>query len=640
LISIKVIRATQPATDRPKLSFVKIVGRTVLATIALTSSVISGGCVGLAISLRNLPNVRTLQNYVPSQTSYIYDINGKLLSSLHEDANRRVVSLDQISPELKRAVLAMEDSEFYQHSAVSPEAVLRAFIANFKEGKTVEGGSTLTMQLVKNIYLSPTPKLSRKIAEAVLAIHLEQVFTKDEILQMYLNQIFWGHNSYGAETAAETYFHKSAAQLDLAESAMMAGLIQAPEIFSPFVNYKLAKQRQAIVLNRMVALKWITPAQAEAAQQESIYLGKLKTFHQVSHASYVTDAVIQRLIQHFGHHAVFQGGLRVQTTVDTELQQLAKDTVQQWHERLIDQGYHAGQMALVSVDPRTHFIKALVGGVDYSQSQFNRATESRRQPGSTFKPFVYYTAFASGKYTLDSLIDDSPISFPDGDSYYTPEDYDHRFLGRIPLRLALAQSRNIPAVKLGQAVGLDQVLQVARMLGIKSPLQPVMSLPLGSIELTPLELTGAYATFANNGWQSKTTLLLQVTNATGKVLLDNTPQPRQLLNPEAVAALNQALEGVVDHGTGTAARLDRPAAGKTGTTSDERDAWFVGYVPQLATAIWVGNDDNTPLGAGATGGELVAPIWRDFMKQALKDVPVRSFQLAFSSAHSPIANAN
>jgi len=285
-------------------------------------------------------------------------------------------------------------------------------------------------------------------------------------------------------------------------------------------------------------------------------------------------------------------------------------------------------MALVAVDPRTHFVKAMVGGVDYKQSQYNRAIQALRQPGSAFKPFVYYTAFASGKYGPDSTVYDSPVSYPDGYEYYSPQNYDGTFAGPMSIRRALEMSRNVPAVKLGQEVGLNKVIEVCRTLGIKSPIEPVISLPLGAVDLTLLEMAGAYATFANNGWHSDTTFIAQVTDSSGNLLLDNTPKPQLVLDPWAAASLNSVLQGVVDRGTATAASLDRPAAGKTGTTSSERDIWFVGYVPQLSVAVWVGNDNYAPLGYGATGGTLVAPIWRDFMEQALQGVPVQSFRPA------------
>ncbi|MBD1869914.1 penicillin-binding protein 1A [Oculatella sp. FACHB-28] len=590
----------------------------------LTSSVIAGGLVGLAISFRNLPDVRMLRNYIPSETSYVYDINGTLLDSIHDEVNRDVVDLNSISPDLKRAVIAIEDSQFFFHHGINPGSIARAFLANLEEGRTVEGGSTLTMQLVKNLFLTPERSLSRKVAEAVLALRLEQVFTKDQILEMYLNQVYWGHNTYGVETAAQSYFNKSASELTLAESAMMAGLIQAPESYSPFLDYQLARQRQSVILSRMRRLNWITAEEEATARQQPLRLGQVTSFR-ASQAPYVTEAVLQELNERFGQDSVIKGGMRVQTTIDLKLQRIAEETVTRGYQTIRRRGLNADQMALVAVDPRTHFVKAMVGGVDYNNSQYNRAIQAIRQPGSAFKPFVYYVAFASGKYRPDSIINDTPVSYPDGYETYSPQNYGGGFSGPITLRSALEQSRNVPAVRLGQSVGLNRVIEVVRTLGITSPIEPVTSLPLGSVDLTPLEMAAAYATFASGGWQSQTTFIVQVTDSTGKTLLDNTPQPQLVLDPWAVASLNDVLQGVVTRGTATSARLDRPAAGKTGTTSSERDIWFVGYVPQLSVAVWIGNDDYRPIGIGATGGGYVAPIWRDFMQQALQGVPVENF---------------
>lgn len=622
-------RPNQSNTPEAIFQFVKGVGKVtggmVLGITMLTSSVVAGGLVGLAISFRNLPDVRVLRSYVPSETTHIYDVRGQLLVSLHGEANREVVPLNQISPHLKRAVIAIEDSYFYSHHGVNPGAVARATLANWEQGSTVEGGSTLTMQLVKNLFLNPKRAFSRKVAEAVLALRLEQIFSKDQILEMYLNQVYWGHNTYGAETAAQSYFGKSAAKLNLAESAMMAGLIQAPESLSPFASYKRAKQRQFEVLNRMKELKWITPAEEAAARKQPLKLGRITSF-QTSKMPYITEAAVQELTKRFGRDALLKGGMRVQTTVDTKMQRIAEDVVKRGHNSLLNRGVYADQMALVAVDPRTHFVKAMVGGVDYRKSQYNRAIQALRQPGSAFKPFVFYTALASGRYTPESTVSDSPVSYPDGYEYYSPQNYDGSFQGSITLRSALEQSRNVPAVRIGQEIGLNKVIDVSRTIGIRSPIAPVVSLPLGSVDLTPLEMAGAYATFASNGWYSETTLIMQVTDSSGNVLLDNTPKPQLVLDPWAAAALNDVLQGVITRGTATAARIDRPAAGKTGTTSSERDIWFVGYVPQLATAVWVGNDDYQPIGHGATGGTYVAPIWRDFMTQALQGVPVENFR--------------
>jgi len=628
-VSSSIVHKKQPRDPSPGLEFAKGVGQvtggTLLAFTMLASAIVAGGLVGLAVSFRNLPDVRSLRNYIPSETSYFYDINGKLLARIHGEANREVIPLDRMSPDLKRAVLAIEDSSFFSHHGINPSGVGRAVVVNWQRGSVVEGGSTLTMQLVKNIFLSPERKFSRKVAEAVLAIRLEQILTKDEILEMYLNQVYWGHNNYGVQTAARSYFGKSAANLNLAESAMMAGIIQAPEHYSPFVSMTVAKQRQEIVLNRMRELGWITPEEEAAARQQEIKLGQIKSF-QGSAIPYVTEAAAQELAKRFGREAVLKGGMRVQTTVDAEMQRMAEESVKAGHKRLRDQGVRADQMAFVAVDPRTQFIKALVGGVDYSKSKFNRATQAIRQPGSAFKPFVYYTAFATGKYTPNSIVQDTPVSYRVPGGIYSPKNYDSSFSGPMSIRKALEVSRNIPAIRIGSAVGMSKVIETCRILGINSPMEPVPSLPLGAIGLTPLEMASAYATFANYGWRSEPTVIARVTDSNGNVLLDNTPKPQLVLEPWAAASLTDVMQGVITNGTGRAAQIGRPAAGKTGTTNSERDIWFVGYVPQLATAVWVGNDNYRPLGHGATGGGLVAPIWRDFMQKALKDVPVEKFR--------------
>ncbi|MEG4445017.1 penicillin-binding protein 1A [Microcoleus sp. AT9_B5] len=636
-MSTNAVRNNNTENSAPVFEFVqsvsKVTAGTILSMTMLASSVVAGGLVGLAISFRNLPDVRILQTYSPTETTHIYDINGKPLASIHDEANRDVVPLDQISPNLKRAVLAIEDSNFFTHKGINPGGIARALIVNLEKGRTVEGGSTMTMQLVKNLFLSPQSKFSRKVAEAVMSIRLEQILNKDQILQLYLNQIYLGHNLYGVETASRSYFNKSASNLTLAEGAMLAGLISAPEEYSPFVNYKLAKERQTIVLNRMKELKWITPAQETAARQEKIKLGKITSFGG-SQVPYVTQAVIQELTRRFGRDAVVKGGMRVQTTIDLKMQRIAEETVKAWHNRLYYQGLFydrdEGQIALAAVDPRTHFVKAMVGGVDYEKSQFNRAIQARRQPGSSFKPFIYYAAFASGKYSPDSVVYDSPVGYRDGDGYYYPQNYGGGFSGAVSIRRALEVSLNIPAVKLGQEVGLNKVIEICRVLGIRSPMEPVISLPLGAVDLTPLEMAGAFATFANNGWHSDTTFIVQVTDSSGNVLLDNTPKPKLVLNSWAAASVNSALQGVISNGTARAAQLGRPAAGKTGTTSSERDIWFVGYVPQLSVAVWMGNDNYRPMSYGATGGTIVAPVWRDFMSQALQGVPAESFKPASS----------
>lgn len=616
-------------SSSPSLQYVKditkVTGGTLLAITMLGSAIAAGGLVGLAISFRNLPDVRVLRTYVPAETSFIYDIKGRLLASIHGEANREVTPLDKISPDLKRAVIAIEDSNFYYHKGINPISVGRALVVNYQQGSVREGSSTLTMQLMKNVFLSRQRTFSRKLAEGVLAIRIEQILTKDQILEMYLNQIFWGHNNYGAQTAARSYFNKSAGSLTLAESAMMAGLIKAPQEYSPFVDMKKATEQQRTVLRRMRDLGWITPQEETKARAQKIKLGTIRSF-QGSASPYVTNAARQELIERFGSDAVAKGGMRVQTTVDAKMQKMAEETVVNWHRRIRNQGVRADQMALVAIDPRTHFVKALVGGVNPKKSEFNRATQAIRQPGSAFKPFVYYAAFATGKYTPNSIVSDTPVRYREASGYYYPRNYDNSFGGAMSIRKALEVSRNIPAIKIGRAVGMNKVIEICRTLGINSPMEPVTSLPLGAIGVTPLEMASAYATFANYGWQSEPTVIVRVTDSSGNVLLDNTPKPQLVLEPWAAASLTSVMRGVITSGTGRAAQIGRPAAGKTGTTSSERDIWFVGYVPQLATAVWVGNDNYRPLGHGATGGTFVAPIWRDFMTKALKSSPVQNFR--------------
>jgi len=619
------------AIAKPFLSGVaKATGGTVLGITMIVSAVAAGGLVGLALSFRNLPDVRVLRNYVPAETSYVYDIKGRLLTSLHGEANREIATLEQMSPYLKMAVVAIEDSNYYRHDGLNPYSIGRAALANYKKGGVSEGASTLTMQLVKNLFLTRERTFSRKLAEAILAIRVEQVFSKDDILEMYLNNIYWGHNNYGVQTAAESYFNKSAKDLNLAEASVLAGLIQAPEQYSPFLNYSNTKARQKQVLARMRTLNWITPEEEQEALQAKLLVGK-PTAWRKSKSPFITEAVTKELEERFGVEKVRQGGIRVQTTIDMDFQKMAEESIKESHSMLQRWGLRADQVALASVDPRTHFVKALVGGVDYKSSQFNRAVQSRRQPGSSFKPFVYYAALASGKYSPGTVINDAPISYSVPGGIYRPQNYGGKgdFAGLMPLSKALSQSRNIPAVKLGKQVGLEKVIEICRQLGIKSPMQPVISLPLGSIGVTPLEMAGSFATFASNGWHSKTTVILQVTDSKGNVLLDNTPQPKRVLDPWATANLTTMLKGVLEPGgTGKKANIGRPAAGKTGTTSSERDVWFVGYVPQLSTAVWVGNDNYQSMGKGITGGDYAAPVWRSFMLKALKDEPVKYFPAA------------
>ena len=420
-MSSSTIEQKEPRPPAPIFQFVqgvgKVTGGTILGITMLASSVIAGGLVGLAISFRNLPDVRVLRSYVPTETTYIYDIKGRHLASIHGEANREVVPLAKISPNLKRAVLAIEDSHFYIHQGINPSSVGRALKANWERGEVVEGGSTLTMQLVKNLFLSRKRTFSRKVAEGVLAIRVEQIFGKDQILEMYLNQVYWGHNTYGVQTSAQSYFGKSASNLTLGEAAMLAGLIQAPEEYSPFVNSKPNKRqfrctdkdgpikscdRQATVLRRMKELNWITASEEKAARGQQIKLGQITSW-QSTDIPYVTEAVIQELTERFGKEAILKGGMRVQTTIDYKFQRMAEETVTGWRDRLHGYGLYADQIALAAVDPRTHFVKALVGGVNYKKSQFNRANYAASKGGLIAMTKSVAREFASRNITANAV---------------------------------------------------------------------------------------------------------------------------------------------------------------------------------------------------------------------------------------------
>jgi penicillin-binding protein 1A len=614
----------RPPQTRPPKSPWTAVCWTLISALLISGAGLAGGLIGLAFSLRNLPDVKVLKNYNPSETTQILDVKGRLLANLYGEVNRRVVPLKDISPNLQRALMAIEDDQFYQHRGVRPDTIVRAALTNYGAGRSVQGGSTLTQQLIKNLFLTPEKNLGRKLVEAVLALRVEQVFKKNEILEMYLNQVYWGHNNYGAETAAHAYFGKSAKNLTLAESALMAGLIRAPEYYTPLkspkpIYYKRSKKRQEVVLNRMLELGWITPQQAQAAKAEKLTFGT--AISPQRKVTYFSTFVSEELRRTYGQDSVLKGGLRVQTTLDLDLQRLAENTVRNGVRKL--RGRRVSQMALVSIDPRTGYVKAMVGGVDFATSQFNRVIQARRQPGSSFKPFVYYTAFARKVLTPDSIIDDSPVTF----GKYTPSNYDNKFMGEMTVRKALALSRNIPAVRAGQKAGLRNVVQSAKDVGIESPIQPNLSMSLGAVDISPMELARGYSAFANGGYRIRPTVIMQVTDTKGNLVEQNLPTREPTMNRRAVEQINSALQSVVSPGgTGAAAQLPgRTVAGKTGTTQDFRDAWFAGYVPQMVTVIWIGNDDYSRMVSGTAGGAYVAPIWKGYMQKALQGSPVLPF---------------
>lgn len=579
---------------------------------------------------RTLPSVDSISTYIPAQRTTIYSEENIVLGELHQEENRVIIPLEQISPILRKAVVALEDTEFYEHHGVNVKAIFRALVRDVLAGSFVEGGSTITQQLAKNLFLTKKKYISRKISEAILAIQIERKYSKPEILEMYLNQVYWGHNAYGIESASQQYFGKHAKELSLAESAMMVGMLQGPELYSPFRNFSGAKARQKVVLSRMQKLKLITPEMARNAYAEPIFLAPKKISRYK--APYFTSFVVGQLMSMYGEDSTYTSGMKVYTPLNYKWQMRAMQLITDYVEKgrsggvVEDQFVNNlgfSQAALLAIEPQTGYIKALQGGVDFQANEYNRCIHARRQPGSAFKPIVYLAALEKG-YTPSSIIDDSPITFNTGQGTYSPQNYTKTFSGSITIRKALEKSVNIVAIKLTNMIGPQNVVRVARQLGVKSPLPAYLSLPLGINEMTMIELASVYCVLANGGKRIEPTGIVRIEDRDGNVIYKHDIKEKTVFDPDLIYTLVDMMKGVVVSGTGTAARLPRPVAAKTGTTSDYRDAWFFGFVPQLVCATWVGNDDNHPMNR-VTGGSIPAMIWRDFMSTALDKIPPEDF---------------
>lgn len=607
--------------------------RPLLFSFVTFAALLFGSSLGLLVAMyHDLPQVHGLEEYRPNVVTRILDSDDRRIAELFRE-KRFWVSYDDVPRSLIDAVIATEDDEFFKHKGIRFLSILRALFVDIRMGRMAQGGSTITQQLAKQLFLTPEKSIIRKIKEALLAIQIEKRYTKKEILELYLNQIYLGSGAYGVEAASQVYFGKSVKDLDLAEAALIAGLPRAPSRYSPFENKHLAKQRRATALSRMRTEGYITAEDEAMAAAEPIVLNK--EMEEQAAAGHFVEMVRKYLEETYGTERVYREGLLVRTTLDLDLQALAVEAVKKGaaavNERVLASGLHHGggpvEAALAAIRPEDGAILALVGGVDFEKSRFNRAVQAKRQPGSAFKPFVYLAALEKGYSPADMVID-SPVSFPrPGGGSWKPVNFSNRFHGPVTLRKALENSLNVAAVKLLDRVGVDAVLDVAWRAGVRSQLPPVLSLALGSGEVTLLELTSAYATLANRGLYAKPRFIVSVTSAAGEVLEENDPVISDAVSPEAAYVLTNMLKGVVENGTGRAAKeLDRPAAAKTGTTSDFKDAWFVGYTPGLAAGVWVGFDDGSPLGGGETGGHAAGPIWVDFMSGALKDKPVIHFK--------------
>lgn len=592
-----------------------------LLFLSLTAALIGGAAGYLIYSLGDLPQVQALEEYRPSITSRVYTENNRLLAEFFLE-NRRPITLDDAPEMFLKALIATEDRRFYGHPGIDYRGVARAFIRNVRAGKILEGGSTLTQQLAKVLFLTPERKYTRKLKEMALALKIEQNYTKNEILTMYLNQIYFGSGAYGLEAAAQIYFGKAAKELTIAECALLAGLPRSPKYYSPFKAPEQARIRRSYVLNRMVDTGVITTLQADEAKKTPLPLQL--ALKPAGRAPYFIELVRQRVEERFGSSILYSGGLNIVTTIDDELQAYAEEAVANGipaiEKRSAGRARAPLQAALLAIEPSTGRIRAMVGGRDFGKSQFNRSWQALRQPGSAFKPIIYAAALERG-FSPSDLLDDSPLLIQvDRRKTWSPENFTRTYQGAVTLRNALTQSLNVPTVRLLEKVGIDETIRYSRQLGIRSPLTRYLPLALGSSDVTLAELTSAFAVFANHGIRTAPVSILSISDSAGRVLYANDSVPQQVIRPETAYLITHLLKGVVERGTGWKAReLGRPVAGKTGTTNDYRDAWFIGYTPGLVAGVWVGYDDQTSIGPKETGSRVALPIWLAFMKKALAD---------------------
>jgi penicillin-binding protein 1A len=690
----------------------KVVGRVLFGLLVLAAA-LAGATTGLLLVYStDLPQVDDLEHYRPSSITELYDDQGRIIGSFA--LQRRVVAAYDDYPQvLREALISIEDKDFDRHWGINVWRIMGAAYRDIQSGGKVQGASTLTMQLARNLFLSPDRSFPRKIQEVVLAIQIERKFTKQQIFLLYANQIFLGHGAYGFESASEYYFSKPAKKLSLEEAALLAGLPKAPGYYSPIVHPDRALKRRNLVINAMLEDGKITAEQAADAKARPIQLSLQHDPNSL--APYYVEEIRRYLENKYGSSQVHEGGLRVYTSLDMDWQKAANQAVldglaayerrhgwknhlinvlsdgvtlanydhPDWDEEPENDGYvhalvtavspgqatlkfaryhailtqqgaawtnrkiqqilkpgdlcyvkilslgHDGasrvsleqdsdtQGALVAIDNATGEIKAMVGGRDFNESKFNRATQALRQVGSSFKPYVYAAAIDQGASPEDTVLD-APITFETTSGPYTPHNYDEKFEGTITLRRALAQSRNIPALRLANTLTIKTVIDYAHRFGVTSNIPAYLPVALGSAEITLLEQTNAYSVFPNDGVRIVPRYITKVTDYEGRVLEEDFPDIKDVVSARTARTMTSMLEEVVQHGTGiAAASMKLPLAGKTGTTNDFTDAWFVGFSPSMTCGVWIGRDEKKSLGARETGARAALPIWMDFMKVAL-----------------------
>ncbi len=653
----------------------------ILKTVYLIGVLSAAGILVSAVLMRkilaDIPSIDKLDEYTPSLTTHVYDINNQVIAEFSVE-KRAILPLSKIPVDMQNALIAMEDQNFFRHWGISPRGIARALMRDILHRRSAQGGSTLTQQLSKLIFLKPEKTISRKIKEMVLAFQIERNFSKQEILALYLNQIYLGNGVYGVQSASKLYFGKDVSELTLGECALLTGLIPSPERYSPFNSLEKAKQRRSLVLQRMKEEKYITAAEAEAAAKEPIPTEKSTLFS--SHAAYFVEYVRQQLEPKYGVDQLWKGGMKIYTTLDLSMQVPAEEIMEKnlakYDEIAAKARAEAAaadqdkdqekdkdpdvasssitlQGAFVILDTKTGAIKTMIGGRNYRDSKFNRVTQAARQAGSTFKPMVWMSALMNG-YTPATIIDDSPMAYYyDGkdwrllegatDQYaidlaiqpfvgnkdfkiWVPSDFDNKTLGRITLRRGLEQSRNLASIYLVTRVGPSLVADVAHRAGIKHNLDAVPSIGLGTSLVNPLEMTSAFSTFANGGIHATPFGILKVTDNQGRVLEEAVPEESESFSPQLSYVLVNMMKGVVQRGSGIyASRLKRPIAGKTGTSQDSKDMWFIGMTPDLTAGAWMGYDDFASIPMKDWSSSLAVAWWTEIMETVLKDQPVRDF---------------
>lgn len=604
--------------------FLQYLNLLILVCVLFSILVFSGLYVWLSKDLPQLP--KSLERINLSLPTEIYSADGERIKVL---GKRYPVSLEDISPEFLKAIIAVEDSRFYEHSGIDRRGLIRALVANLRTKRVVQGGSTITQQLSKNLFFSFERNWIRKIKELLVAFQLEVTFGKEQILEAYSNQIYFGSGAYGVEEAAQTYFKKRARDLTLLQSALLAGLPNSPNNANPFAHYEKAVKRADYVLKRMVSEKMISADERENALNSVLDLASPEI--QSNPNLYFVDEVLARLEKDYGKEFAHFGGLKIITTLDTRLQKFALRGAQNHLESLSgklpkESRPESLQVALVAIENKSGAVKALLGGRNYSHSQFNRAVSNNRLPGSSFKPFVYFTAMESLGFSPATVVVDEPLKAEiAGTEPWEPQNFDGEFAGNIILKKALLKSINIVSAKLMQQVRPEKVIRTARKFGIKSPLGNHLSLALGTSGVAPFEIASAYSVIANLGIYNEPYLIQQIEDFQGNRLYEHFYQGVQQFSPDSIYPLLDMMKGVVERGTGRVVRrmgFKHPAAGKTGTTNDFKDAWFNGFTKDISTSVWVGFDNNdsmkTKSGKGLTGASAAAPIWAHFMQKALE----------------------